>query len=263
MDKTHRFHKITIPGFILDDPRLSDGAKILYGKITRLVYKKGRCWASNGYLDPDVSTKTVNRYLKQLEKAGAIIIKDRKRARKIMLGEPETDKIEPETGQKCPQNSTNNILKYNIFKHNTQTEHPGKQRDGGRDENPETREARLERLRWKKPLDMNDSHLVIQWWQECCRFWNSRALKPECRFFFNLSTRYDQDIKKVFRAFSLKDILNAIENYSEHRKTTSADYVPALIYGCIETFLINGVQRYFDDSAFNELFKLKKQEYKK
>jgi hypothetical protein len=67
---------------------------------------------------------------------------------------------------------------------------------------------------------------------------------------------------RVFRTFSLTDIKNAIQNYRNHRKSTSPEYVPALTYGGIETFLISGVPRYFDDTALDDLFKNKERSEK-
>jgi hypothetical protein len=66
------FKEITIPGDVLDDENLSATAKILYGKIARLSFKEGYCWASNKFLG---GTKSVNRTsynIKELEKYGYI-----------------------------------------------------------------------------------------------------------------------------------------------------------------------------------------------
>jgi hypothetical protein len=108
-----------------------------------------------------------------------------------------------------------------------------------------------------QPLGEDTKHLVISRWGECCKFWNALGLKPECRYFFTIPTKYDSDIIRAFRAFSLTDIKNAMENYRNHRKSTSPEYVPALTYGGIETFLISGVPRYFDSGAIDEQFKIK------
>jgi hypothetical protein len=66
------FKEIIIPGNILDDDNLPDGAKILYGKIIRLSYKNGYCWASNNTLSGTKSGNTASRNVKILEKFGYI-----------------------------------------------------------------------------------------------------------------------------------------------------------------------------------------------
>jgi hypothetical protein len=66
------FREITIPGDVLDDDRLSDAAKILYGKIARLSYKNGYCWASNKFLDGTKSGNTASRNIHNLEKYGYV-----------------------------------------------------------------------------------------------------------------------------------------------------------------------------------------------
>jgi hypothetical protein len=67
-----KFREITIPGDVLDDDNLPDGAKILYGKIARLSYKNGYCWASNNTLSGTKSENTASRNVKILEQYGYI-----------------------------------------------------------------------------------------------------------------------------------------------------------------------------------------------
>jgi hypothetical protein len=148
-------------------------------------------------------------------------------------------------------NKINNKTLYNIEGQNVHRE---------KTEKPETREERLKTLNWDRPLAAEDSRLVIPWWNECCKFWNGLGLKPECRIFLTLPAKHDREIVKIFRGYSLKEILNATENYSQHRRTSSPDYIAALTFGSIETFLIGGVQRYFDDAAFDDLFRVKPRE---
>ena len=66
----NRFREIVIPGDVLDDERLSDGAKIMYGKIARLSFKTGYCWAGNKFLDGTKSGQTASRQIKELVNAG-------------------------------------------------------------------------------------------------------------------------------------------------------------------------------------------------
>ena len=67
---TAQFREIVIPGDVLDDDRLSDGAKILYGKIARLSYKTGFCWATNEFLGGTKTGRTAARQIKELVDAG-------------------------------------------------------------------------------------------------------------------------------------------------------------------------------------------------
>jgi rubrerythrin len=65
-----QFREIIIPGDVLDDDRLSDGAKIIYGKIARLSVKTGYCWATNAFLSNTKSGETAKRQIKELIDAG-------------------------------------------------------------------------------------------------------------------------------------------------------------------------------------------------
>ena len=86
-DKTeNRFREITIPGDVLDDESLSDGAKIMYGKIARLSFKNGYCSASNYFLDGTKSGRNASRYIAELKNACYIVIEnDNNKFRKIWL----------------------------------------------------------------------------------------------------------------------------------------------------------------------------------
>jgi hypothetical protein len=82
----NRFREITIPGDVLDDERLSDGAKIMYGKIARLSYKEGHCWASNSFLDGTKTGRNASRFITELKTAGYIDIKnERSKYREIRI----------------------------------------------------------------------------------------------------------------------------------------------------------------------------------
>jgi DNA-binding transcriptional regulator YhcF (GntR family) len=78
---------------VLSDRRLSDSEKILFIRLTKLSYKKGYCFASTRWLANDcgVTTRTLYRYLTQLEKLGYILRETdedsfHNRKRKIFLG---------------------------------------------------------------------------------------------------------------------------------------------------------------------------------
>jgi len=82
----YKFRDITIPGDILEDSNLSDGAKIMYGKIARLSWKTGVCWASNAFLDGTMSGRNASRFIAELKKAQYITIENEKsRHRKIKI----------------------------------------------------------------------------------------------------------------------------------------------------------------------------------
>jgi ribosomal protein L37E len=80
------FREITIPGDVLEDPGLSDGAKITYGKISRLSLKTGECWASNSFLDGTQTGRNASRFVAELIKTGYVTVKNGgSKFRKIML----------------------------------------------------------------------------------------------------------------------------------------------------------------------------------
>jgi hypothetical protein len=72
------FREITIPGDVLDDKNLSDGAKIIYGKIARLSWKNGFCNASNYFLDGTKSGRNASRFIAELKDKGFILIENEK-----------------------------------------------------------------------------------------------------------------------------------------------------------------------------------------
>jgi len=61
---------------VLDDERLSDGAKLTYGKIARLAFKTGECWASNSFLDGTKTGRNSSRFIAELKNAGYIVIEN-------------------------------------------------------------------------------------------------------------------------------------------------------------------------------------------
>jgi hypothetical protein len=84
--RTGQFREITIPGDVLDDESLSDGAKIMYGKIARLSQKSGVCNASNYFLDGTRSGRNASRFIAELKNAGVILVENEKsKYRKIKI----------------------------------------------------------------------------------------------------------------------------------------------------------------------------------
>jgi len=81
------YREIVIPGDILEDNKLSDGAKILYGKIARLSFIHGYCWASNSFLDGTKSGRNASRFIAELKAEGYITIEnENSKSRKIRIG---------------------------------------------------------------------------------------------------------------------------------------------------------------------------------
>jgi ribosomal protein L37E len=101
------FREITIPGDVLEDPCLSDGAKITYGKISRLSLKTGECWASNSFLDGTQTGRNASRFVAELIKAGYVTVKNGgSKFRKITLCRVSS-KIRPaNSGETEPPNQT-------------------------------------------------------------------------------------------------------------------------------------------------------------
>lgn len=110
-----------IPSYIRYDSRLSNDAKLLYGEIRALTNAYGFCWASDDYFARlyNVSTKTIRRWIQNLEEVGHISVtkerndEDLKLYRIIRLLEgaqeppkEKTDKNVQNFGQNCPKKRT-------------------------------------------------------------------------------------------------------------------------------------------------------------
>lgn len=63
-----------IPANVRYDERLSSAEKLLYGEITALTSKTGKCWATNKYFSDlyHVAPQTISRWLSNLKKYGYI-----------------------------------------------------------------------------------------------------------------------------------------------------------------------------------------------
>ena len=80
---------------MLNDTRLSDGAKIMYGKIERLALLNGYCWASNSFLDGTKSGRNASRFIAELRDSGYISIENkRSKSRKIRICQVDS-KVNP------------------------------------------------------------------------------------------------------------------------------------------------------------------------
>lgn len=67
-------YHVVIPTYLWEDDKIPWKIKKLYGRIYSLCSKEGYCWASNNYLANEIKTspRTIQRYLKTLEKIGEI-----------------------------------------------------------------------------------------------------------------------------------------------------------------------------------------------
>jgi len=77
-----------IPASVRYDNTLSPGARLLYGELTALTFKRGYCWATNEYMAGlfDVSPRQIRRWVSELDAAGHIeVVLDDKRDRRILL----------------------------------------------------------------------------------------------------------------------------------------------------------------------------------
>lgn len=63
-----------IPSYIMYDNTITPGSRLLYGTITNLSNWKGYCFATNRYLADlfGITTRTIGRYLSELEKRGYV-----------------------------------------------------------------------------------------------------------------------------------------------------------------------------------------------
>ncbi len=76
-DKEHlQFRFIIVPNFIIEDTRLTDGEKLLFGEIASNSLETGFCWFSNKYLMQrfKIGERTASRWVNNLKKNGYITI---------------------------------------------------------------------------------------------------------------------------------------------------------------------------------------------
>ena len=71
-----KFRFIIIPNFIIEDTRISEGEKLLFGEIASNSLEKGFCWFSNKYLMRrfNIGERTASRWVNDLKQKGYITI---------------------------------------------------------------------------------------------------------------------------------------------------------------------------------------------
>lgn len=74
MEKEQPNYYAIIPAGVRYDKELKDKAKLLYGEISSLSNKEGKCWATNSYFAElyDVSNETISRLISDLVDRGYI-----------------------------------------------------------------------------------------------------------------------------------------------------------------------------------------------
>ena len=272
----NKFREITIPGDVLEDDRISDGAKIIYGKISRLSHKDGYCWASNAFLDGTRTGRNASRFIAELRDTGYICIaNDSGKNRKIFLrhidsrvnnlaksGDDDGDNLAKSGDPTSPELATPLAKSGEVSSPNLATEHPNnslnkqkketdKQEPVSSDlpvqENPRPPNQPPE----DKPIETKEDGAAL--FQKSRLFWNERGLKPECR---DLIMRCSDtpEILRTFQHYSWAEIRNAIGNYHWHKTKAGPGYSDPPPYGSLAGFLKTGVERYFDDDALDQQF---------
>ena len=257
------FREITIPGDILEDENISDGAKIIYGKIARLSFKTGYCWASNKFLDGTETGRSASRYIQELINAGYIEVKDQQgKNRQIKICRVDS-KINPAKSGEDESNlakNCNNLAKNgdptspkiadNLAKSGEQTDQDITNINKQKKETEKDKETVF--LPDDKPIERKEDATTV--FNKAREFWNRCGLKPECRDII-IRPADVSDILRTFQHYTWKEIKNAIGNYAWHKKQSRSEYLDPPPYGSLYGFLKTGVERYFDDNALDQQFK--------
>jgi hypothetical protein len=262
---------------VLADERISDGAKIVYGKIARLSFKTGYCWASNRFLDGTATGRTASRHVNELCEAGYVGIIQVERGRRMIYvcgvdsrvsgpparnAEPTADKsAEPAAdggstplakfGDPPRQKWRPPLAKFgDPPSPNLATEHLNinilKKQIKETEEFVFNAEPQDE-----KPIEKQEDAAKV--YNKAREFWNEKGLKPECRDLI-IRPANISDILRTFSHFSWAEIRNAIGNYAWHRLKAGPEFSEPPPYGTLDGFLKTGVDRYFDDDALDQQF---------
>ena len=282
----NQFREITIPGDVLEDESLSDGAKILYGKISRLSYKEGNCWASNSFLDGTKSGRNACRFISELRRAGYIIVLNQQgKNRKIVLrpvenkinsansgevmngspansGDDEDGSLANSSGPTSPNiESTSPNLAANLAKFgertSLKTNIKNKEKEQGDDfsfpnfhGNPQE-EKPPDSLPNQPSKSKEDATSVFQKARNLC---NELKVLPECRDLIIPPSEYD--CLRTFQNYTWNEIENAIRNFDWHKKgICGPGFARPPPFKSIYGFLKTGVAQYFNDETVIELFK--------
>lgn len=80
------FYYITIPNFIIEDTKIPDGEKILFGMIAAYSLKNGYCWFSNKFISErlKVGERTASRWVNHLKEKNYIKIEITRKEKEII-----------------------------------------------------------------------------------------------------------------------------------------------------------------------------------
>jgi hypothetical protein len=133
MDKQRSFYAI-IPSDLRSNKNLTADEMLLYADITSLTNERGYCWASNSHFAElhNKSTRTISRWVSNLEKEGYIItfnelMIDKTMQRRIKIngskfeGTPTTDLSTPPTSEMSYPHDTDVVPPHdkNVYHNNT------------------------------------------------------------------------------------------------------------------------------------------------
>jgi hypothetical protein len=107
-----------------------------------------------------------------------------------------------------------------------------------------------------RPIERREDATTL--WNMARQYWNKRDLKPECRDLV-MRPADTPEILRTFQYYAWKEIENAIGNYAWHKIKAGPEYRPPPPYGSLAGFLKTGVEKYFDDDAFIQQFKEKRE----
>ena len=103
---------------------------------------------------------------------------------------------------------------------------------------------------FSKPKNKLDATAVFQ---EAVKFWNQKGIPPPCRDLV-MPPSESHDCLRTLQNYTWAEIKNAIDNY-EYHLSQKEGWKPPPPYGSIYGFIKKGVEKYFDDNAFEKLYK--------
>jgi hypothetical protein len=229
------FREITILGDVLDDERLSDNAKILYGKISRLSFKEGYCWASNKFFDSTKSGNTASRNIKELEKYGYITCFYENYNRKIYICEIDS-RVSKSGETPSPKMVNKHPLDLTL---------------------QEEQQKRTDNFSLSQELNPNQQDLS-QRLTKISGIWNDLGLKPPFRkIIVNLTHDELSSLIKAMNTYSDDLIIQAIKNYARILSDPQKYDPGGCEYKSFIGFLSKGVEKYCDEATPFEIFKTK------
>jgi hypothetical protein len=223
----------------------------MYGKIARLSYKTGFCWASNKFLDGTKSGNTAGRQIQELIKAGYLVSRTGEKGNRLLYISEVSSKVEAlhpiENGDPPPPNLVTPHTKNGdppptkmVTEHLNKTNLENKEKETGAF-SPDD-----------KPIEKKEDAAAL--FQKARLFWNEKGLKPECRDML-MRCADTPEILRTFQHYSWEEIRNAIGNYHWHKTKKGQGYIDPPPYGSLAGFLKTGVERYFDDNALDQQFR--------